>query len=138
MPLVYAGKQSSDPITKAHERARKIDPRYAQGDPVRIAVAANLAEADMICGLLLQEGIPSMQQRTRGFDVPDFLAAGPRDILVNESGAELARELLADTASLVDDAASFQGPSPYRVAFWMLAIGGGMTALYYLRFVLTG
>ena len=27
--------------------------------------------------MLLEEGIPSVQRRTRGFDVPDFLAAGP-------------------------------------------------------------
>jgi len=36
-----------------------------------------------------------MLRRSGGFDVPDFLAAGPRDILVPESGAEAAREALA-------------------------------------------
>ena len=36
----------------------------------------------MIQGLLLEEGIPSLARRSGGFDVPDFLAAGPRDILV--------------------------------------------------------
>jgi hypothetical protein len=46
--------------------------------------------------MLLEEGIPSVQRRMRGFDVPDFLAAGPRDILVPEAGAEAARDLLAD------------------------------------------
>ena len=47
-----------------------------------------------------------MARRTRGFDVPDFLAAGPRDILVPESGAELARDLLrqADVAETVGPA----------------------------------
>jgi hypothetical protein len=49
--------------------------------------------------MLLEEGIPSMQRRSGGFDVPDFLAAGPRDILVPESGAEAAREALAPPAS---------------------------------------
>ena len=48
----------------------------------------------MIEGLLLEEGIPSLVRRSGGFDVPDFLAAGPRDILVPASGAALARELL--------------------------------------------
>ena len=28
-----------------------------------------------------------MTQRSGGFDVPDFLAAGPRDVLVPQSGA---------------------------------------------------
>ena len=45
-------------------------------------------------GLLLEQGIPSLVRRTGGFDVPDFLAAGPRDILVPATGAALARELL--------------------------------------------
>ena len=36
-----------------------------------------------------------MLRRTAGFDVPDFLAAGPRDVLVPQSGAEAAREALA-------------------------------------------
>ena len=36
-----------------------------------------------------------MLRRSRGVDVPDFLAAGPRDVLVPESGAEAAREALA-------------------------------------------
>ena len=39
-------------------------------------------------GILLDQGIPSVQRRTRGFDVPDFLAAGPRDILVPEAAAQ--------------------------------------------------
>ena len=37
--------------------------------------------------MLLEEGIPSLTRRSGGFDVPDFLAAGPRDILVPQSGA---------------------------------------------------
>ena len=36
-----------------------------------------------------------MLRRSRGFDVPDFLAAGPRDVLVPASGAQAAREALA-------------------------------------------
>jgi len=51
----------------------------------------------MIQGLLSEHGIPSMLKRTRGFDVPDFLAAGPRDILVPQAAAERAREVLAGT-----------------------------------------
>jgi hypothetical protein len=33
-------------------------------------------------------------RRTAGFDVPDFLAAGPRDVLVPESGLGVARQVL--------------------------------------------
>jgi hypothetical protein len=67
----------------------------ARGKPCRVAVGLNLPEAELMQGILLEEGIPSMLRRSGGFDVPDFLAAGPRDILVPESGAEAARALLA-------------------------------------------
>lgn len=80
-----------------------MDPRYTTGDPVRIAYAQHQAEAEMIQGLLLEEGIPSMLRRSGGFDVPDFLAAGPRDVLVPASAVEAARDLLlsADMPELV-------------------------------------
>jgi hypothetical protein len=71
-----------------------VKPEFTRGEPVRVVTARNQAEAEMIQGILLEEGIPSMVKRTRGFDVADFLAAGPRDILVPESAAEYARELL--------------------------------------------
>jgi hypothetical protein len=96
MPLVYVGRGEEQPITDAHERARKIKPQYTGGQQVRVASAGNQAEAELIQGILLEEGIPSVLRRTRGFDVPDFLAAGPRDVLVPEAGVEAASELLAD------------------------------------------
>jgi hypothetical protein len=33
----------------------------------------------------------------RGFDVPDFLAAGPREVFVPASGEDVARDVLAGT-----------------------------------------
>jgi hypothetical protein len=95
MPLVYAGSLGvGDPITDKQERARKIKPQYAEGALVRVAGAQNQAEAEFIQGMLLEEGVPSALQRTRGFDVPDMLAAGPRDVMVPESGFTVAREVL--------------------------------------------
>jgi hypothetical protein len=78
----------------AHEVARKIKPQYADGELLKVAWARNQAEAELIQGMLLEEGVPSVMRRTRGFDVPDFLAAGPRDVLVPAAGVERARELL--------------------------------------------
>ena len=75
-------------------RARKIHPPYAEGEPVRIATAQNQPEAELVQGLLLEAGIPSLARRSGGFDVPDFLAAGPRDVLVPRGGEAAARELL--------------------------------------------
>jgi hypothetical protein len=81
-------------LTPEQERARKIRASYAEGPLVRVATARHQAEAEFLQGLLLEEGIPSMLRRTGGFDVPDFLAAGPRDVLVPQSGAPAAREAL--------------------------------------------
>ena len=61
---------------------------------MRVAGARNQAEAEFIQGLLLEEGVPSMLRRSAGFDVPDFLAAGPRDVLVPIAGLDAAREVL--------------------------------------------
>ena len=117
------GTDAPDP---ARERARKIDPRYAQGEPVKVAFTRNQAESDLIQNILLEEGIPSIARRTRGFDVPDFLAAGPRDVLVPESGAEVARALLheAEVGEPVEPA------EPPVFQPWILAavLGGGLLA----------
>ena len=119
MPLVYVGRGEEEPITEAHERARKVKPQYTGGDPVKVAFAANLAEAQLIQGILLEEGIPSFERRSRGFDVPDFLAGGPRDILVPGAAADAARGLLADTAehTLTPEAAAER---PARLLLGML------------------
>ncbi len=115
MPLVYAGATGVDqPITERHERARKVKPQYAEGELVRVAGARNQAEAEFIQGLLLEEGVPSLLQRTRGFDVPDMLAAGPRDVMVPASGAPTAREVLLE-AELVSDTSAASPTPPARV-----------------------
>jgi len=93
MPLVHVPGPERD-AGERRRRARKIKPQYTEGRLVSVARAANQPEAELIAALLLEEGIPSMQRRSGGFDVPDFLAAGPREILVPESGAEAAREAL--------------------------------------------
>lgn len=103
MPLTYAGRTGVDqPITDRHVRARKVKRQYTEGSLVRVAGARHQAEAEMIQGLLLEEGVPSLLQRTRGFDVPDMMAAGPRDVMVPESGVPTAREILLE-AEIVDE-----------------------------------
>ena len=87
-----AGRPSRD--EEAVARARKIHPPYAEGEPVRVATAQNQPEAELLQGLLLEAGIPSLVRRAGGFDVPDFLAAGPRELLVPLGGEAAARELL--------------------------------------------
>ena len=97
LPLVLPpGEQA--PLSAAQERARKVRASYAEGPLVRVAAARNQPEAELLQGLLLEEGIPSMVRRSGGFDVPDFLASGPRDVLVPQSGEDAARDLLRTTA----------------------------------------
>lgn len=137
MPLVYAGTRETEPITAEHERARKVRPQYARGELIKVTGARNLAESELIQGILLDQGIPSVLRRTRGFDVPDFLAAGPRDVLVPESGYAAARELLSDSDMLTAEAPPGSLPgvgSPARLALWIVAaagIGFGLVLLLY-------
>src|SRR3954466_15432225 len=67
------------------------------GKLVKVAFARNQAEAEMIQGLLLEGGIPSVLKRSRGFDAPEFMAAGPHDVMVDSGHAHKAKTLLADT-----------------------------------------
>jgi hypothetical protein len=92
-PLVHAAGVAL-PQSRSREHARKIRPQYAEGALVRVAAARNQAEAELVQGMLLEEGVPSLMRRSGGFDVPDFLASGPRDILVPASGAAAARDIL--------------------------------------------
>jgi|1186.fasta_scaffold90240_2 hypothetical protein len=123
MPLTYAGRGDIDmPVSAAHARARKIKPQYSEGDLVRVAGSRNQAEAELIQGLLLEEGVPSMLRRSRGFDVPDMLAAGPRDVLVPASGAGAARDVLLQAELISDRAPARPVERPARLLFVLCAV----------------
>ena len=140
MPLVYAGTREEEPITDAHERARKVRPQYAHGDLLRVTGGRHLAEAELIQNILLDHGIPSVLRRARGFDVPDFLAAGPRDVLVPESGYEAARDLLRDADMLTQEREPGSLPgigSPLRLAVGVLLAVGLAALVVYLLYLVT-
>jgi predicted esterase len=67
---------------------------------VKVAAAPDETDALLMDGVLKDAGIPSLIQRAPGFDAPDFLSAGPRDLLVPESLLEEARQILEDTTGL--------------------------------------
>ncbi len=141
MPLVYAGSREEEPATDAHERARKVRPQYARGDLVRVTGSRSMADGELIQSILLEHGIPSMLRRARGFDVPDFMAAGPRDVLVPESGYETAREVLAGSDMLTTEAAPGSMPgigSPARLALGLLAAVGVAAVIVYLFYLAFG
>ena len=120
MPLVLRDAQPHQ-IDERHARARKIKPQFAEGEPVRVAGASNQAEGEFIQGLLLEEGVPSMLRRTAGFDVPDFLAAGPRDVMVPQAGAHIAREVLLEAEVISDAPPVGRVVSPGRLLAGMAA-----------------
>jgi len=117
--------EAAEELSPARERARKVLPRYSEGPLVKVGSARNQAEAEMLENLLLEEGIPSLIRRSGGFDVPDFLAAGPRDILVPASGAELARELL----TVPESSAPLSGGRPVWVSALAVALAVGILAV---------
>ncbi len=103
------------------------------GKLIKVAFARNQAEAEMIQGLLSEGGIPSVLKRARGFDAPEFMAAGPHDVMVDSSHAHKAKALLADTitenesdeeAEMREEARLRRGgpateTSPARLAMWV-------------------
>ncbi|HEV2858334.1 MAG TPA: DUF2007 domain-containing protein [Solirubrobacterales bacterium] len=102
------------------------------GKLVKVAFARNQVEAEMLQGLLSEAGIPSVLKRSFGFDNPDFLASGPRDVMVNRGAAKRAREVLAETmiedegderAELEEQRRLARGEtgivSPAKLAFWI-------------------
>jgi hypothetical protein len=129
MPLVYGGDASAErAASDAHERARKIRPELTRGDLVRVAWARHQAEAELIQGILLEEGVPSVTRRSAGFDVPDFLAAGPRDVLVPESGVQVARDALS-AADIPASPIGQAGPTrELALRIGVALLGGGALA----------
>lgn len=121
LPLVLSEPDPGEdrPVSDRHDRARKIKPQLAEGDLVRVAGAANQAEGEFIQGLLLEEGVPSLLRRSAGFDVPDFLAAGPRDVMVPLSAAVTAREILLQ-ADLIGPPAPARPVAPGRLLAGLL------------------
>ena len=66
----------------------------------KVGSAPNETLALLMEGILRDAGITALIQRATGFDVPDFLSAGPRDVLVPEPDLEDARQILEDTTGL--------------------------------------
>ena len=69
-----------------------MDPSEA----VAVTVVPGETEAEVVCGLLRSAGLECAYRDTEAIDSPieEFIASGPREILVKESDLEAARELL--------------------------------------------
>lgn len=84
-------------------------------DLARVARATNKAEAEFVQALLLEAGISSMLRRSPGFDVPDMLAAGPRDVMVASAAHDAAREVLLQAEIVTADRAVVDPPTRGRL-----------------------
>ena len=122
-PLVYAGYE-------------KIDPEYTRGELVRVAGGRNQAEAELIQNLLLEEGIPSIVRRTAGFDVPDYLAGGPRDVLVAESAVGPARQMLLEADLAPRQGVGEEPRDVVKTALVVLGVVAGATLFVYLLWLM--
>ena len=67
---------------------------------VVVTVVSSETEAEVVCGLLRSAGIECAYRDTQAIDSPleDFIAAGPREILVRDADVEAAKALLAASA----------------------------------------
>ena len=120
LPLVLADSDdSAEYETERHRRLRKVKPQLSEGDLVKVAWARNESEGEFIQALLLEEGVPSLLRRSAGFDVPDFLAGGPRDVMVPISGAQTAREVLLQ-ADIIGSAPVGRPVDPRRLLLGLL------------------
>lgn len=96
--------------------------------PVKVAWAANQPQAELLQQLLLEYGIPSLVRRQLGFDLPDYLSAGARDILVPADAVQDARVVLAqvepppEAGEAVEPAASTRQPLWVRVVAIALVV----------------
>ena len=68
---------------------------------MKVAAVPDESSTLLMEGLLKDADIiPSLIQRAPGFDAPDFLSAGPRDLLVPASLLGEAKQVLEDTTGL--------------------------------------
>ena len=120
------------------------------GPLVKVAFARNQAEAEMIQGLLSEAGIPSILHRSGGFDTPEFLASGPRDVKVVSDLAQKARAVLADILveegedrewEEIEEGARLRGnggeTSAGRLALWVAAAFIGALILVWILYQLS-
>lgn len=120
------------------------------GKLVKVAFGRNQPEAEMLQGLLTEAGIPSVLKRSIGFDNPDFLGAGPRDVMVDSGVAARAREVLAETMleseEEEEERAELEGQmylrrsgetSPARLAIWVGAAFFGAVILVWVLYQLS-
>jgi hypothetical protein len=144
LPLVLGGDDPEPESRTASERRRRawlIKPQLTEGPLVKVAWVRNQAEGEFIQSLLLAQGVPSLLRRSAGFDVPDMLFAGPRDVIVAASGVDTAREVLlgAGVIAGASDARVRPVVRPWPLLGGLVAaLGAVVVVIWLLSLVVTG
>jgi hypothetical protein len=110
----------------------KVRPEYTQGDLMTVTTVRHSAEGEMLRGMLLEEGIPSMVRPTRGFVIPQALGAGPHEVVVSASGYEAAYQLVHGELPQPQHPASRTGPEPGNLLAVVLIVVGLLALLVWL------
>jgi hypothetical protein len=80
--------------------------------------------------------VPSVLRRTAGFDVPDFLAAGPRDVMVPLAAIDAARDVLLEAQ--IEPAREGDSVGPNPLILIAAVLGGGAAAALIAWLLLQG
>jgi hypothetical protein len=75
-------------------RGSKAETGTVPDEWTRVAFARHQPEADMLIGMLHNEGLTAYARRPAGADVPDMGAGGPREIMVRAIDALRAHALI--------------------------------------------
>ena len=70
-------------------------------EPVVVKVVSGESEAELVCGLLRSAGIECGYRDTEAVDsqFEEFIASGPREIIVHRSDLEAAQALVGEASS---------------------------------------
>ncbi|MDE3069517.1 MAG: hypothetical protein KGJ43_02185 [Acidobacteriota bacterium] len=93
LALQAALEGRAEEVSEARRQARLVKPQYAEGELVKVAVARNMPEGELLRELLLEAGVPCLLQRTCGL-AADLMAGAPCDVMVPRGGLQVAREAL--------------------------------------------
>jgi hypothetical protein len=88
------------------ETAPEVEP-----DLVKVAYAHDQVEAEFLQSLLRGVDVHSPVRRAPGFDVPEFLTTGTREVLVAAADVDLARDVLRQDAPEPTPRSSADRPS---------------------------
>jgi hypothetical protein len=108
----------------------KVRPEYTHGDLMTVTTVRHVAEGEMLRGMLLEEGIPSMVRRA--FGIPQFLGAAPHEVVVPQSAYETAYQLVHGELPQPPHPGSRSRPAPGNLLAVVLIAGGALAFLVWL------